>query len=165
MMELVGKLKALRIRVEMPSITASEDDRKLMQRLQRLQAITAQAPYVRFIEGSKSSPAKGDSSEAVTLLQEAGLEFQHFDVATDSVLRQRKALLHTTNAFEKVARSPALIRKLAEKEGIAPTDVAKGLRRRLRSVDGLYDFMRLAGGVKKCVKCVAPPVDDHGMQL
>ncbi|KAL3192905.1 hypothetical protein MRX96_058420 [Rhipicephalus microplus] len=86
MMELVGKLKALKIRVEMPPVAASEDDRKLMQ---RLQAITAQAPYVLFMEGSKSSPAKGDSSEAVTLLQEAGIEFQHFDVATDSVLRQQ----------------------------------------------------------------------------
>lgn len=86
MMELVGKLKALKIRVEMPPIAASEDDRKLMR---RLQAITAQAPYVLFMEGSKSSPVKGDSSEAVTLLQEAGVEFQHFDVATDSVLRQQ----------------------------------------------------------------------------
>ncbi|KAL3207753.1 hypothetical protein MRX96_052646, partial [Rhipicephalus microplus] len=63
---------------------------------------------------------------------------------------------HTANAFEKVARSPALIRELAEEEGIATADAAKGLRRRLRNVDGLHDFMRLAGVIKKCVRC-APP--------
>ncbi|KAH7983881.1 hypothetical protein HPB52_014993 [Rhipicephalus sanguineus] len=84
-MELVRKLKALKVRVEMPPLAAAEN-RELMQ---RLQAITAQAPCVLFMEGSKNAPAKGDSSDAVALLQKAGLEFQHFDVTTDSVLRQQ----------------------------------------------------------------------------
>ncbi|KAH7944124.1 hypothetical protein HPB52_016340 [Rhipicephalus sanguineus] len=38
------------------------------------------------------------------------------------------------------------------------------VRSRLRSVDGLHDFMRLTGVVKERVTCV-PPVDDCGTQL
>ncbi|KAL1474000.1 hypothetical protein MTO96_038308, partial [Rhipicephalus appendiculatus] len=67
----------------------------------------------------------------------------------------------TANALEKVSRHPALVRELAEKEGIAACDVARMVRSRLRSVDGLHDFMRLTGVVKKRVVC-APSVD---MQL
>lgn len=83
--ELARKLKALKVRVEMPPLVARED-RELMQ---RLQAITAKAPCVLVMEGSISAPAGGDSSEAVELLQKAGLEFEHFDVTTDSALRQQ----------------------------------------------------------------------------
>ncbi|XP_075737602.1 uncharacterized protein LOC142777166 [Rhipicephalus microplus] len=71
---------------------------------------------------------------------------------------------HTATAFEKVARNPALTRELAKKENITTAEVAKMLRSHLRSVEGLHDFMRLTGVVKKSVKC-APPVDDSGMQL
>ncbi|KAL1475830.1 hypothetical protein MTO96_036989 [Rhipicephalus appendiculatus] len=71
---------------------------------------------------------------------------------------------HTAAAFEKVARSPALIRELAEEEGIPTAEVARMLRSRLRSVEGLHDFMRLTGVVKESVKC-APPVEGCGMQL
>ncbi|KAH7943899.1 hypothetical protein HPB52_012667 [Rhipicephalus sanguineus] len=35
---------------------------------------------------------------------------------------------------------------------------------RLRSIEGLHDFMRLTGVVKECVRC-APPVDGCSMQL
>ncbi|KAL1477258.1 hypothetical protein MTO96_035883 [Rhipicephalus appendiculatus] len=38
------------------------------------------------------------------------------------------------------------------------------IRSRLRSVEGLHDFMRLTGVVKECVTC-APPVDGCRMQL
>ncbi|XP_075724194.1 uncharacterized protein LOC142766876 [Rhipicephalus microplus] len=71
---------------------------------------------------------------------------------------------HTATAFEKVARNPALTRELAKKENITTAEVARMLRSHLRSVEGLHDFMRLTGVVKKSVKCV-PPADDCGMQL
>ncbi|KAL1445152.1 hypothetical protein MTO96_045167 [Rhipicephalus appendiculatus] len=38
------------------------------------------------------------------------------------------------------------------------------IRRRLCSIDGLHDFMRLTGVVKEHVTCV-PPVGDCSMQL
>ncbi|XP_065285902.1 glutaredoxin 3 [Dermacentor albipictus] len=84
-MELVRKLKTLQSRVDMPPLVAGEK-RELMQ---RLQAITAQAPCVLFMEGNANAPAEGDSSHAVALLKKAGLEFQHFDVTTDSALQQQ----------------------------------------------------------------------------
>ncbi|KAH7944292.1 hypothetical protein HPB52_017985 [Rhipicephalus sanguineus] len=71
---------------------------------------------------------------------------------------------YTANALEKVSRHPALVRELVEKEGIAADEVTTILRSRLRSVEGLHDFMRLTGVVKKRVTC-APPVDDCSVQL
>ncbi|XP_037523608.2 uncharacterized protein LOC119400648 [Rhipicephalus sanguineus] len=71
---------------------------------------------------------------------------------------------YTATALEKVSRSSGLIRELAEKDGIAVSDVARMVRSRLRSVEGLHDFMRLTGVVKECVTC-APPVRSCGMQL
>ncbi|KAH7975403.1 hypothetical protein HPB52_001394 [Rhipicephalus sanguineus] len=71
---------------------------------------------------------------------------------------------HTANALEKVSQHPALVRELAEKEGIAAHEVARMVKSLLRSVDGLHDFMRLTGVVKKRVVC-APSVDSCGMQL
>lgn len=71
---------------------------------------------------------------------------------------------YTASAFEKVARSPALVRELAQKTGVADTEVTGALRSRLRSVEGLHDFMRLTGVVKECVTC-APPVRGCGTQL
>ncbi|KAL1442695.1 hypothetical protein MTO96_030668 [Rhipicephalus appendiculatus] len=49
-------------------------------------------------------------------------------------------------------------------EGIAAEEVARMVRSRLRSVEGLNDFMRLTGVVKQHVTC-APPVDDRSVQL
>ncbi|KAL1477355.1 hypothetical protein MTO96_035797 [Rhipicephalus appendiculatus] len=60
---------------------------------------------------------------------------------------------YTANALEKVSRCPALVRVLAEKEGIAADEVATMIRRRLMSVDGVHDFMRLTGVVKERVTC------------
>lgn len=83
--EVVRKLKLLQARVEMPPLVAG-DKRDLMQ---RLQAITAQAPCVLFMEGSPAAPAAGENSDAVALLQKAGLNFKHFDVTTDTALCQQ----------------------------------------------------------------------------
>ncbi|KAH7944249.1 hypothetical protein HPB52_017639 [Rhipicephalus sanguineus] len=71
---------------------------------------------------------------------------------------------YTANALEKVSRRPALVRKLAEKEGMVAGEVARMIRSRLRGVEGLHDFMRLTGVVKECVMC-APPVNGCGVQL
>ncbi|KAH7944182.1 hypothetical protein HPB52_016808 [Rhipicephalus sanguineus] len=71
---------------------------------------------------------------------------------------------HTANALEKVSRRPALVRELAEKNGIPVDEVASMIRRRLSSVEDLHDFMRLTGVVKECVTCV-PPVCGCGVQL
>ncbi|XP_037522911.2 uncharacterized protein LOC119400061 [Rhipicephalus sanguineus] len=71
---------------------------------------------------------------------------------------------YTANALEKVSRRPALLRELAEKEGIAADEVASMVRSRLQTVDGLNDFMRLTSVVKERVTC-APPVDGCSKQL
>ncbi|KAH7943901.1 hypothetical protein HPB52_012669 [Rhipicephalus sanguineus] len=71
---------------------------------------------------------------------------------------------YTANALEKVSRRPTLVRELAEKEGMAADEVASTIRSRLRSVEGLHDFMRLTGVVKEHVTC-ARPVDRRGVQL
>ncbi|KAL3203549.1 hypothetical protein MRX96_011919 [Rhipicephalus microplus] len=71
---------------------------------------------------------------------------------------------YTTNALEKVSRRPALVKELAEKEGIAVDEVARMLRSRLVSVDGMQDFMKLTGVVKTRVTCT-PAAEDCGFQL
>ncbi|KAL1483072.1 hypothetical protein MTO96_002142 [Rhipicephalus appendiculatus] len=70
----------------------------------------------------------------------------------------------TATALEKVSRSPGLVRELAEKEGMPARQMARMIRSRLSSVEGLHDFMRLTGVVKECVTCV-PPVDGCSVQL
>ncbi|KAH7943775.1 hypothetical protein HPB52_011417 [Rhipicephalus sanguineus] len=71
---------------------------------------------------------------------------------------------YTANALEKVLRHPALMRELAELEGIAACEVARMIRSRLRSVEDLHDFMRITGVVKRCVTCY-PPADGCSVQL
>ncbi|KAL1480479.1 hypothetical protein MTO96_050996 [Rhipicephalus appendiculatus] len=62
----------------------------------------------------------------------------------------------TATALEKVSRRPALVRELPEKEVTAACEVARMVRSRLRSVDGLNDYMRLTGVVKERVTCALP---------
>ncbi|KAH7946947.1 hypothetical protein HPB52_006205 [Rhipicephalus sanguineus] len=82
-----------------------------------------------------------------------------------SAFNQTAALdWYTANAMEKVSGNAALVRELAEKEGIAADEVARMLRSRLMSIDGMHDFMRLTGVVKESVTC-APPVDVCSFQL
>ncbi|KAL1480876.1 hypothetical protein MTO96_050675 [Rhipicephalus appendiculatus] len=70
----------------------------------------------------------------------------------------------TAAALEKVSPHPALVRELAEKEGVAAGEMAVMVRSCLSCVEGLHDFMRFTGVVQTCVKC-APPVDGRSMQL
>ncbi|XP_075724474.1 uncharacterized protein LOC142767140 [Rhipicephalus microplus] len=71
---------------------------------------------------------------------------------------------YTASAFEKVAGSPALVRELARKAGVAAAEVAGALRSRLESVQGLHDFTRLTGVVRDRVAC-SPPAEGCGTQL
>ncbi|KAL3218252.1 hypothetical protein MRX96_050753 [Rhipicephalus microplus] len=70
----------------------------------------------------------------------------------------------TATALEKVSRNPALVRELAHRWDIPACQAARMIRRRLRNVERLDDFMRLTGVVKEHVTCT-PPVEDGGMQL
>lgn len=85
MPELVRKLKLLQARVQMPPLVG--DEKRAL--LKRLQDITAKADCVLFMEGSPSAPAAGESSEAAAMLQKAGVDFHHFDIAADSELHQQ----------------------------------------------------------------------------
>ncbi|KAH7950654.1 hypothetical protein HPB51_028315 [Rhipicephalus microplus] len=71
---------------------------------------------------------------------------------------------HTACALEKVAGTPALVRELARKAGVAAAEAAGSLRSRLESVEGLHDFMRLAGVVRDRVAC-SPPAEGCGTRL
>ncbi|XP_070380131.1 uncharacterized protein [Dermacentor albipictus] len=88
-------------------------------------------------------------------------------VARASSAFSRTARLDWYNAaaLEELSRHQALVRELADRKGIAAHDMARMVRSRLRSVEGLDDYMRLTRVVKEQVTC-APPVDDRGgMQL
>ncbi|KAL1469685.1 hypothetical protein MTO96_040920 [Rhipicephalus appendiculatus] len=63
-----------------------------------------------------------------------------------------------------VSRRPALVRVLAEKEGIAANEMSGMLRSHLSSVEGLHGFMRVTGVVKESVTCL-PPADGCSVQL
>ncbi|KAH6937590.1 hypothetical protein HPB50_001870 [Hyalomma asiaticum] len=71
---------------------------------------------------------------------------------------------YTANALEKVSRRPALVRELAEREGMAEDEVRSLIQSRLMSVKGLDDFMRLSGVVRDRVTC-APRPDGRRKQL
>ncbi|KAL1448234.1 hypothetical protein MTO96_044117 [Rhipicephalus appendiculatus] len=64
---------------------------------------------------------------------------------------------HTATAFEKVARSPALIRELAKMEGIATAEVARMLRRssdERRGLARLHEADRCGQGKREvCTTC------------
>ncbi|KAL3180358.1 hypothetical protein MRX96_008925 [Rhipicephalus microplus] len=59
----------------------------------------------------------------------------HETIFTDQCAPQAM-IRYTASAFEKVARSPALVRELAQKTGVAVTEVTGALRSRLGSVRG-----------------------------
>ncbi|KAH6943310.1 hypothetical protein HPB50_019422 [Hyalomma asiaticum] len=71
---------------------------------------------------------------------------------------------YSASALEKVSRHPALLRELAKRKRMAADEVAYMVRRRLRSIEGLDDFMRLTGVVNESVTC-APPVDGCSKRL
>ncbi|XP_050043150.3 uncharacterized protein [Dermacentor andersoni] len=66
-------------------------------------------------------------------------------------------------ALERVSNHPALLEVLSESTSMSTEEAAATIRSRLRSIEGLQQFMRLAGVVKERVTCNAR--DDGRMHL
>ncbi|KAH7944016.1 hypothetical protein HPB52_014304 [Rhipicephalus sanguineus] len=56
-------------------------------------------------------------------------------------------------ALERVSRHPALVTDLAEVLRISKTEAANAVRQRFEKMQGLHDFMRLAGVVRHRACC------------
>ncbi|XP_049523641.1 uncharacterized protein LOC125945592 isoform X2 [Dermacentor silvarum] len=65
--------------------------------------------------------------------------------------------------LDRVCRHPALVAELAEVLSIDKVEAARVVRQKLRCIEGLHDFMRLAGVVKEQVTCL--PRQDGRTQL
>ncbi|XP_049523642.1 uncharacterized protein LOC125945593 [Dermacentor silvarum] len=72
-------------------------------------------------------------------------------------------LVHCAAGLDRVSRHPALVAELAEVLSIDQVEAADMVQRRFRSIEGLHEFMRLAGVVKGRVTCL--PREDGRMQL
>ncbi|KAL3202737.1 hypothetical protein MRX96_053323 [Rhipicephalus microplus] len=66
-------------------------------------------------------------------------------------------------ALDRVYRHPALVAELSKVLSISETDAVVAVRQRYRSIEGMHEFMRLAGVVKARVTC--QPRDDGRPQL
>ncbi|KAH7944225.1 hypothetical protein HPB52_017458 [Rhipicephalus sanguineus] len=66
-------------------------------------------------------------------------------------------------ALETVSRHPALMEELAEVLSLSDAELASLVRTRLREIQNVHDFMRLAGVVKDTVTC--QPREDGRKQL
>ncbi|XP_075558174.1 uncharacterized protein LOC142590165 isoform X2 [Dermacentor variabilis] len=66
-------------------------------------------------------------------------------------------------ALDRVSRHPALMAELVEVLSIDEDEAARMVRQRFRSIEGLHEFMRLAGVVKQRVTC--RPREDGRAQL
>ncbi|KAH7970734.1 hypothetical protein HPB49_014913 [Dermacentor silvarum] len=71
---------------------------------------------------------------------------------------------HCAIALEQVWRNAALLEELAEQLSVSVDEASATVRRGLRSMEGLHDFMRLARVVRDGVVCV-PSRDDGGPRL
>lgn len=65
--------------------------------------------------------------------------------------------------LDRVSRHPALLAELAEVLSIDKVEAARVVRQKWRCIEGLHDFMRLAGVVKEQVTCL--PRQDGRTQL
>lgn len=70
---------------------------------------------------------------------------------------------HCAAGLDRVSRHPALVAELAEVLSIGHVEAADMVQRRFQSIEGLHDFMRLAGVVKGRVTCL--PREDRRTQL
>ncbi|KAL3207803.1 hypothetical protein MRX96_052625 [Rhipicephalus microplus] len=69
----------------------------------------------------------------------------------------------SAGALEQVWRHAGLLEELAEQQSLSVAEVTPIVRRGLRSIEGLHDFMRLAGVVQDSVVC--EPRQDSRPQL
>ncbi|KAL1474910.1 hypothetical protein MTO96_037673 [Rhipicephalus appendiculatus] len=77
--------------------------------------------------------------------------------------RGRPVDSHCAVALERVWRHAGLREEFAEQLFLSATDASAVIRRGLRSIEGLHDFMRLARVVRDCVVC--SPCQDGRPQL
>ncbi|KAH7949637.1 hypothetical protein HPB49_013138 [Dermacentor silvarum] len=70
---------------------------------------------------------------------------------------------HCAAGLDRVSRHPALVAELAEVLSIGQVEAADMVQRRFRHIQGLHEFMRLAGVVKGRVTCL--PREDGRTQL
>ncbi|XP_070379004.1 uncharacterized protein [Dermacentor albipictus] len=70
---------------------------------------------------------------------------------------------HYAAGLDRVSRHPALVAELAEVLSADEDEAAHMVRRGFRSIEGLHEFMRLAGVVKQRVTC--QPREDGRAQL
>ncbi|KAH7950490.1 hypothetical protein HPB49_024567 [Dermacentor silvarum] len=61
---------------------------------------------------------------------------------------------HCAAGLDRVSRHPALLAELAQVLSIGQVEAADMVQRRFRSIEGLHEFMRLAGVVKGRVTCL-----------
>lgn len=54
----------------------------------RLDKLVHSAPVLLFMKGTPTEPRCGFSSKVVHALQQAGVDFQHFDILSDDAVRQ-----------------------------------------------------------------------------
>lgn len=54
----------------------------------RLDKLVHSAPVLLFMKGAPTEPRCGFSSKVVDALQQAGINFQHFDILSDDAVRQ-----------------------------------------------------------------------------
>lgn len=76
-----------------------------------------------------------------------------------SFIKRSRCDRRCASALETVSRHPALMKELAEVHSLSDADVASSVRTRLRDIQGIHEFMRLAGVVKERVTCLPP---EHG---
>jgi len=114
--DLVGGLdvmKELHENNELVEMFESADSMKT-----KLKWLTNKAPVILFMKGSPADPQCGFSRKMIALLQEACLDFSHFDILSDEKVRQ---------ALKEYSNWPTYPQLYAKGELIGGLDVCKEL--------------------------------------
>ncbi|KAH7944348.1 hypothetical protein HPB52_018583 [Rhipicephalus sanguineus] len=82
---------------------------------------------------------------------------------TAQFLQQARCDTPCAAALDRVYRHPALVAELSKVLAISEADAVVAVRQHFRSIEGMHEFMRLAGVVKVHVTCL--PRDDGRPQL
>ncbi|XP_075738526.1 uncharacterized protein LOC119166698 isoform X1 [Rhipicephalus microplus] len=120
------------------------------------------ATAIRRVNGAYSTHKKctGPSTEAWGT-PEVTPEVRNFTplLSTNCVLLERLCAA----ALDRVYRQPALIAELSKVLAVSEADAVVAVRQGYRSIEGMHEFMRLAGVVMAHVTC--QPRDDGHAQL
>ncbi|KAL1458777.1 hypothetical protein MTO96_043467 [Rhipicephalus appendiculatus] len=152
------------------SVARSETIRKIRLRRPRSN------PCLIFLRGFHSGNSENYTLCSATLESEHSYEpWLWFDVRkmarrnSGYVARAAQFLKRTrcdtpcAAALDRVYRHPALVAELSTVLSISETDAVDAVREHFRSIEGMHEFMRLAGVVKARVTC--QPRDDGRAQL